>query len=161
MNNKVFKTIFAGLVGGFISEGIMGAIFMSAPIRKVLYDPALQSDLFLEITPTRDLLPSVAGLVVLSIIHSWLFNVYHASIPGKTWYAKGLFWGLTIWLMYWVFQEWFIYHTLLREPILLNLIELCILLLGSLVEGCIISRLLLKGFAPAEKNSSYVTAQKY
>jgi hypothetical protein len=154
MNNKVPKIIFAGLLGGFIGEGIMGGIFMSAPIQKVLYDPALQSDLFLEITPTRDLVTSVAGLVVLSVIHSWLFYVFHASIPGKTWYEKGLFWGLTIWLMYWLFQEWFIYHTLLREPIFLNLIELCILMLGSLAEGCIISLILHKDLKSIKKNSN-------
>jgi hypothetical protein len=59
--------------------------------------------------------------------------------PGKTWVKKGLFWGFVIWLMYWVFQEWFIYHTLLLEPIALNLFELAILLAGSLVEGLIIA----------------------
>lgn len=42
-------------------------------------------------------------------------------------------------LMYWLFQEWFIYHTLLHEPILLNLLEPAILLVGSLVEGLIIA----------------------
>lgn len=64
------------------------------------------------------------------------------SIPGKTWIGKGAFWGLTIWLMYWVFQEWFIYHTLLAEPLLLNLLELAILLLGSAVEGMVIALIL-------------------
>lgn len=41
--------------------------------------------------------------------------------------------------MYWVFQEWFVYHTLLLEPLLLNLLELVILLIGSIIEGLIIS----------------------
>ena len=41
--------------------------------------------------------------------------------------------------MYWLFQEWFIYHTLLGEPILLNLLELAILFIGSLMEGVIIA----------------------
>jgi hypothetical protein len=62
-----------------------------------------------------------------------------ASIPGKTWLKKGLFWGLTIWLMYWLFQEWFIYNTLLGEPLILNILELTILMLGSLVEGIVIA----------------------
>jgi hypothetical protein len=52
---------------------------------------------------------------------------------------KGLFWGLAIWLMYWVFQEWFIYNTLLGEPLFLNILELTILMLGSLVEGIVIA----------------------
>jgi hypothetical protein len=60
------------------------------------------------------------------------------SLPGKTWLKKGLFWWVTIWLMYWLFQEWFIYNTLLGEPLILNVLELAILILGSLVEGVVI-----------------------
>jgi hypothetical protein len=33
----------------------------------------------------------VGGLVILSIIHAWLFSVLMPSIPGKTWWKKGLF----------------------------------------------------------------------
>ena len=142
MQNKTFKIIYSGIIAGFISEGVLGALFMSSPIQKILYNPNWQSKLFLEVTPTRDLLPSIVGIVILSISHSWLFSVLQKSIPGKNWINKGVFWGMTIWLMYWVFQEWFIYHTLLQEPILLNLVELTILLMGSLVEGLIISKLL-------------------
>ncbi len=68
-----------------------------------------------------------------------MYTVFLPSIPGKSWIRKGAFWGLTIWLMYWVFQEWFVYHTLLLEPLLLNLLELVILLIGSIIEGLIIS----------------------
>jgi hypothetical protein len=142
MRNKVFKIFYSGLIAGFVSEGFLGGIFMSSPIQKILYNPNWQSKLFLEVTPTRDLFPSVAGIIVLSIAHSWFFYIFQKSIPGNTWIKKGLFWGLTIWLMYWVFQEWFIYHTLLQEPILLTLVELTILLLGSIVEGLVISKFL-------------------
>lgn len=142
MRNKTFKIIYSGLIAGFISEGILGGLFMSPPIQKILYNPSWQSKLFLDVTPKRDLLPSIAGIVILSISHSWLFSVLQKSIPGKNWINKGLFWGMTIWLMYWVFQEWFIYHTLLHESILLNLVELTILLAGSLIEGLIISKFL-------------------
>lgn len=140
--NKYLKVIAVGLTAGFISEGILGAIFMAPPVQKLLYNPNIQSEIFIQLTPTRDLFPSIAGLIILSVAHSWLFSVLQQSIPGKTWVKKGIFWGFTIWLMYWVFQEWFIYHTLLKEPILLNLVELVILFLGSVVEGLIISRFL-------------------
>lgn len=142
MKKNIFKIIYSGLIAGFISQGILGALFMSPPVQSILYNPEWQSKLFLEITPTRDLFSSIAGIVILSISHSWLFNIFKKSIPGETWFRKGLFWGFTIWLLYWVFQEWFIYHTLLQEPILLNLVELTILLLGSFVEGVIISKFL-------------------
>ena len=142
--NKNLKVIIGGLSGGFIGEGIMGGLFMSPFIHSILYDPSIQSALFLEITPDRDLFKSIAGMVILSIAHAWFYSLFIQSIPGRTWIKKGLFWGFTIWLMYWVFQEWFIYHTLLNEPIVLNLLELLILLLGSLAEGMIIAWFLKK-----------------
>jgi hypothetical protein len=142
MKNKSFKIIYSGLIAGFVSEGILGGLFMSPPIQSILYNPNWQSKVFLDLTPTRDLFPSIAGIVILSVAHSWLFSLFQKSIPGESWIKKGMFWGFSIWLLFWVFQEWFIYHTLLREPILLNLVELSVLLLGSLVEGLIISKFL-------------------
>ena len=137
--NRIVTILVAGLVGGFLGNGVLGALFSSPPIHTILYNPDWQSPLFIEITPTRNIPGSVAGLVVLSVIHAWLFSILMPSIPGRSWLKKGLFWGVTIWAMYWVFQEWFIYNTLLGEPLLLNVLELTILLLGSLVEGTVIA----------------------
>ncbi len=139
---KAFKIIYTGIIAGFVCQGILGALFMSPPIQYLLYNPAWQSDLFIDITPSRNLIKSIVGMVILSIAHSWLYDVLKASIPGHNWVRKGLFWGFTIWLMYWVFQEWFIYHTLLNEPLLLNLLELVLVFIGSIAEGLIISKLL-------------------
>lgn len=136
---KYLKIIIAGLSGGFIGEGIMGALFTSPPVHSILYDPSFQSELFIQITPERDLFVSIAGMIILSIAHAWFYVLFFSSIPGNSWLKKGLFWGFTIWLLYWVFQEWFIYHTLLNEPFLLNLLELSILLIGSFAEGIIIA----------------------
>ncbi|SRR6266540_1811413 len=138
------KVLLSGLLGGFVGNGVLGAIFSSPPVKSVLYNPALQSSLFIEITPKRNIPVSVFGLVLLSVIHAWLFSILKTSIPGANWVKKGLFWGFAIWAMYWLFQEWFIYHTLLGEPILLNVLELAILLAGSLVEGMIIAFFLAK-----------------
>lgn len=137
--NDAVKVGIAGLLGGFVGNGVLGTLFSSPPIQAILYNPQWQSRLFIEITPQRNIPVSVAGLVILSIIHAGLFSIFRPSIPGKTWLRKGLFWGLTIWAMFWLFQEWFIYNTLLHEPFLLNVIELSILLVGSLVEGVIIA----------------------
>lgn len=115
--NGAVRIVIAGLVGGFLGNGLMGALFSSPPVQSILYNPEWQSPLFIELTPKRNIPLSVAGLVVLS---------------G----------GLSIWLMYWLFQEWFIYNTLLGEPLLLNLLELVILLSGTLVEGLVIAFLL-------------------
>ena len=134
-----WKIVLAGLAGGFLGNGVLGALFSSPPMQAILYNPEWQSALFIDITPKRNIPVSVACLVILSVIHAWLFDDLMPSIPGRTWVRKGLFWGLTIWLMFWVFQEWLIYHTLLGEPLLLNLLELAILLIGSLVEGIVIA----------------------
>jgi hypothetical protein len=79
---------------------------------------------------------------VLSAAHGLLFETLHPALPGRSWFLKGVAWGGIIWMMYWVFQEWFIYHTLLGEPLLLAAFELLILLIGSLVEGITIAALL-------------------
>ncbi len=139
MNNGAVKIVVAGLIGGFVGNGVLGAVFSSPPVQAVLYNPEWQSALFIEITPQRNIPVSVSGLVILSIVHAWLFNVLRPSIPGRTWLRKGLFWGLAIWSMYWLFQEWFIYNTLLGEPLLLKVLELSILMFGSLVEGAVIA----------------------
>jgi hypothetical protein len=139
MNKNYGRAIVAGLLGGFIGNGVLGALFSTPLVKSILYNPALQSQLFIDITPNRNIPVSVTGLVLLSAIHGWLFAVLLPSIPGATWVKKGLFWGFVIWAMYWLFQEWFIYHTLLQEPLILNLLELVILLTGSLIEGLIIS----------------------
>jgi len=137
---KALRSAAAGLAGGFAGNALLGALFSSPPVRAVLYDPARQSALFRELTPQRDIPVSVAGLVMLSVIHGWLYALLRPSIPGATPLRKGLFWGLVIWAMYWLFQEWFIYHTLLQEPLLLCLLELAILLAGSLLEGVVIAK---------------------
>lgn len=144
MKNSILWSLLAGMIGGFVGNGVLGAIFTSTPIQAILYDPAVQSELFITITPQRDVFISVVGLVVLSSIHGVLFQLFYPSIPGSSWIEKGLFWGLIIWAMFWLFQEWFIYHTLLNEPIALNILELFVLLLGSLVEGVVISLILVK-----------------
>jgi hypothetical protein len=153
MKTASWKVAFAGLLGGFIGNGVLGALFSAPPIRNILYDPTIQSRLFIEVTSQRNIPVSVAGLVVLSLIHAWLFAVLLAAIPGRTWVRKGAFWGLVIWLMYWVFQEWFIYHTLLGEPWRLNLLELAVLLLGSVVEGVLIAFVLARDARQAEAAS--------
>jgi hypothetical protein len=150
MKKNIGRITLAGLVGGFVGNGVLGALFSSPPLKSILYNPAIQSSLFIEITPKRNIPLSVAGLVVLSVIHSWLYSVLHPSIPGNTWIKKGLYWGFVIWAMYWLFQEWFIYHTLLAEPLLLNALELIVLLLGSLTEGLCISFILGRERLPSE-----------
>lgn len=132
----------AGWIGGFVGNALLGAAFSSPMVRAVLYHPDWQSRLFIEITPQRDIAVSVLGLIMLSGLHGVLYRQLAPSLPGRTWLGKGLAWGVVVWALYWLFQEWFIYVTLLKEPIALALVELVILLTGSLLEGIVIAGLL-------------------
>lgn len=56
MRDSLPKIVIAGLVGGFVGNGVLGAIFASPPIQAILYNPNFQSALFIEITPKKPLL---------------------------------------------------------------------------------------------------------
>ncbi|MFO1400137.1 MAG: hypothetical protein U1F30_02795 [Steroidobacteraceae bacterium] len=136
------KAAVAGWAGGFIGNGLLGALYSSGPIRQLLYDPGLQSELFIQITPQRNVAMSVAGLVVLSGVHGALLLLLRRDAAPAAWVRHGLRLGFVIWATYWLFQEWFIYVTLLQEPLSLAGVELLLLLAGSLVEGTVIAWLL-------------------
>ena len=138
----LLKSLFAGWAGGFAGNALLGVLFSSNWVRGILYDPDRQSQVFISLTAQRDIFISVTGLVLLSGLHGLLFTVLSPSIPGRTWFSKGVWWGLVIWLVYWLFQEWFIYVTLLGEPVGLAIFELVLLLAGSLVEGIVIAAVL-------------------
>lgn len=133
------KLIAVALGAGFVGNAISGILFTLPITTSILYNPALQSDLFLEITPLRNIPLSVVGLIVLSIIPTYLFVTLRTAVPGADWVKKGLFWGLVIWGMFWVMQEWFVYYTLLQEPLPLALFELLLLLPGALAQGLAIA----------------------
>ena len=133
----------AGWIGGLAGNALLGALFSSPLIRGTLYHPDWQSSLFIEVTQQRDIAISVAGLILLSGLHGLLFEQLWQSIPGRSWLTRGFVFGAAVWANYWLFQEWFIYVTLFKEPLLLALLELAILLCGSLVEGTVIAWLLL------------------
>lgn len=139
---SVWRIGCAGLLSGISGNALLGLLFSSPPAQAVLYNPAWQSALFLEITPQRNIPVSVAGLVVLAVPLAWLFARLQGAMPGQGWVARGIFWGLVIWLTYWLPQEWFIYHTLLREPLPLCAFELLLLLAGAMLQGIVTSALL-------------------
>lgn len=141
----LFRSLIAGWLGGLAGNALLGAIFSSPWARSILYNPAVQSQAFISLTPQRNIALSVIGLVALSGAHGVLYAALLPSIPGDSWQRKGIWWGFALWATYWLFQEWFIYVTLLHEPVALAAFELSILLLGSLLEGLVIARILTGG----------------
>lgn len=134
-----WRGIVAGWVGAFAGNALLGFAFTSPWVTAWLLDPALQSAAFLELARTRNVSLSVAGLVVLGAIPGWAYVRLRAAVPGGTAWKRGLWWGLLLWALYWLPQEWFIYVTLLREPLPLAALELMILLAGCLLQGAIIA----------------------
>ena len=67
------------------------------------------------------------------------FQRSHALDTRKNMVEKGALLGANDLVDVLVVQEWFIYNTLLGEPLFLNAFELTILILGSLVEGVVIA----------------------
>lgn len=51
MNNGLVKILLVGLLGGFVGNGVLGALFSSPSIKAILYNPEWQSQLFINITP--------------------------------------------------------------------------------------------------------------
>lgn len=144
LNNRfgILRIMLAGLVAGLVSHGLLGMIFTSTAIESIIYHPELQSELFNQVVPQRNVYQTLLGLSLLSILHSGFYAIFYQSIPGSTWIRKGLFWGFTLWALYWLFQDWFMFHTLLNEPVLMNLFQLSIMLICSLIEGLLIALIL-------------------
>lgn len=140
---NALRGLVAGWIGAFFGNGLLGALYSSPWLKAVLYDPDLQSELFIAVTQRRSVAASVAGLVFLGGLQGLAFAQLSPSLPGKRWFAKGLWWGLLLWGLYWLFQEWFIYITLLGEPLSLAALELVVLLSGSLLEGLVIAWMLI------------------
>ena len=64
MNTQTMAgSLAAGWAGGFAGNALLGALFSSPFVRRVLYDPEVQSQVFISLTSQRDIAVSVAGLV--------------------------------------------------------------------------------------------------
>ena len=104
--------------------------------------PGLTAQVHIHVERQPEQPAAVAGLVVLSGVHGALLLLLRRDAAPAAWVRHGLRLGFVIWATYWLFQEWFIYVTLLQEPLSLAGVELLLLLAGSLVEGTVIAWLL-------------------
>lgn len=133
---NIGKTVVAGLTAGFASQMVMAPLFLNPVTQGILYNPQLQSRIFLEITPLRNIVPSVIGLMLWGIVPAFLYQRLDIRSDKKT--VRGVYLALWIWLLYWLPQEWFIYVTLLGEPLHLAAFELLLTAIGTIVQGLIL-----------------------
>lgn len=143
--SSLVRTALWGLLAAFVSQGLMGVLFLNPWTQGLLYHEQWQSLLYRQVTPQRDLLPSIVGLVVWGLIPAFLHRRLAPS--GSPWRA-GLATATWIWLLFWLPQEWFIYVTLLGEPLPLAGLELVLAALGSLAQGLLLAIGLKPGRAP-------------
>lgn len=143
LQSKAGKIVVSGIIGGAVGYAVTAAIFSTQAVKEIIFNPDIQSKVFISLLQNGNMPLAAAGLILLSVIHSWLFELLRPSIPGHTWFAKGLFWGLVIWLMFWLFQEWFVFLALVKQPWHLSAFELLLKLPGALIEGAIIAYIIM------------------
>jgi hypothetical protein len=133
------RIISSGLLAGAISNAVVGFIFTRKPIHGMIHDSSRNSRKYIDTASQMNLPVAIIGLILLSVIHSVIFAFIGASLPGVTWVSRGIFFGIMIWLFFWLFQEWFAFHCLLGVPFTINSFRLLVLLIGAVIEGVIIS----------------------
>lgn len=132
---SLLRVVGIGLLAGFVSQGLMGALFMNPWSLALLSDPGLQSALYRELSALRPLVPSIVGLVLWGVVPAFLHR--RLAHPGP-WWKSGLATGAWVWGLFWLPQEWFMYITLLAEPLPLALLELAFAAVGCAAQGLLL-----------------------
>lgn len=132
---SLVRCVVVGLAAGFVSQGVMGALFMNPWSQAVLGNPGFQSSLYRELSALRPLVPSIIGLVAWGVVPALLHRRLGHS--GPRW-RSGLATGAWVWALFWLPQEWFMYVTLIGEPLPLAALELAFAAVGCGVQGLIL-----------------------
>ena len=130
----VLKIVLGGLAAGFLSNAVIGFVMTRKQIHALLTSPTRNSATYVDVTAKINLPVAISGLVALSVIHAWDFTVLSPSLPGDTWAIHGLAFGGLIWLFFWLFQEWFSFRNLLKVPLAISALRLCVLAGGAAIE---------------------------
>jgi len=136
------RIILSGVLAGAVSNAVVGFVFTRKPIHALMHDGSRNSRRYIDTAAQMNLPMAVIGLILLSVIHSAIFAFIGNALPGTTWLSHGIAFGVMIWLFFWLFQEWFAFHCLLGVPFSLNSFRLFVLLIGSVIEGIIISSIM-------------------
>lgn len=132
------RTIFAGLVGGVTWIAAMTFLFGLA--QAILTDPDYQSAKFLDVIGRADPPPRMmetpwilpAGLLLLGVISSIAYRIVRQAFAGDAWWRKGLRFGALAWLLMVPWFEFYLPWNVMREPLLLAILE-SLLWLGVLL----------------------------
>jgi len=150
------RTLVAGAFGGvamniamlitfrFIGFGVDGDGF--------LLDPSIQSHKLIAVWTAIEPLPLVVtrpapiavGIVLFGIIHAYLYRWIHPAWPGGA-VKRALSFAWLIFLLSFLFWEFFTPFNQFGEPLGLIAIELCFWAVIALADGCAIAMVMERG----------------
>ena len=146
MKRSHSKTWIAGIAGGMAMNLAMLATFrfMGFGIHGdgILMDPSLQSRKLIAVWAEMEPLPLVVdrplpiimGIIAFGVIHAYLYRWISPSWPPGA-VRRGLFFSLLVFLMTFLFWEFFTPFNLFGEPLPLIALELFFWALVALADG--------------------------
>jgi hypothetical protein len=158
MRNTHSRTIVAGVLGGIAMNVAMlltfGFIGFGANADGFLLDPSIQSHkliaVWTEIEPlplvvTRPA-PIVMGLILFGVIHAYLYRWISPAWPSGI-ARRGLSFSLLVFLLSFLFWEFFTPFNQFGEPLRLIAVELCFWAVIALADGFTISTIMERGIS--------------
>lgn len=112
----------------------------------ILMDPSLQSGKLIavwsEIEPLPLVvdrpLPIIVGIMAFGVIHAYIYHWICPAWPGGT-LRRGLYFSLLVFIMTFLFWEFFTPFNLFGEPLLLIALELLFWAIIALADGIVIA----------------------
>ena len=156
MKSSHTRTILAGVAGGFAMNVVMLLTFRFIGFGVngdgILLDPSLQSRKLIAVWTELEPLPLVVnhpvpiiiGIIAFGIAHSYLYRWLCAAWPPGI-VKRGLSFALLVFVMTFVFWEFFTPFNQFGEPIGLIAIELTFWALIALADGYAISAIMERG----------------
>jgi hypothetical protein len=150
------KTILAGIAGGFAMTIAMLLTFrfigFGVNADGFLLDPTIQSAKLIAVWTKLEPLPLVVSKPLPIVLGLLIFGIFHAYIyrmSSSTWapgiVKRGLSFSLIVFLMTFLFWEFFTPFNQLGEPLLLIAAELCFWAVIALADGFAIAAVMERG----------------
>jgi hypothetical protein len=150
------KTVLAGVAGGFAMNAAMLITFRFVGFGVkgdgILLNPSFQSKKLIAVWTELEPLPLVVnrpipiilGIIAFGIAHAYLYRWLSAAWPAGI-AKRGLSFALLVFVMTFVFWEFFTPFNQFGEPLGLIAIELTFWILIALVDGFAISAIMERG----------------
>jgi hypothetical protein len=150
------KTLLAGIAGGFAMNIAMLLTFrfigFGINADGILLDPSIQSSKLIAVWTEIEPLPLVVsrpapiifGIILFGIVHAYLYRWLSPAWPTGI-VRRSLSFALLVFLMTFLFWEFFTPFNQFGEPVGLIAIELCFWAIIALADGFTISTIMERG----------------